>query len=287
MQAVLDLAGLPGALTTTVFVPQGTYRFDGMLRIPEGVTLCGASKSVPSHNGVRDCGLPHPMTSGTTFLVCSGADDENATPFLTLSSNATAKRICFYYPDQNPDAEPTPYPWCIAMRGKNPAVLECELLNPYLGIDATHNERHMIRNISGQPLKTGIYIDAIYDIGRVENVHFNPWWCMNPKLMAWQMKNGVAFRFARTDWQYVLNTFCFGSRIDREMAFSEFSEKAFFCGFSAFFHAFSMFSAFQPVNKVTLHGHQNTHEVQLFLRPVFFGRNFCRNSAVSMVTAHL
>lgn len=99
------------------------------------------------------------------------------------------------------------------MRGKNPAILDCELLNPYRGIDASANERHLIRNISGQPLRMGVYVDSIYDIGRIENVHFNPWWSMNPKLFSWQMEHGEAFVFGRTDWQYVHNTFCFGYNI--------------------------------------------------------------------------
>ena len=56
-------------------------------------------------------------------------------------------------------------------------------------------------------------VDAIYDIGRIENVHFNPWWSMKPKLFSWQMANGEAFIFGRSDWQYVLNTFCFGYKV--------------------------------------------------------------------------
>jgi hypothetical protein len=43
--------------------------------------------------------------------------------------------------DQSPTETPKPYPWSIAMRGKNPAVLDVELLNPFNGIDATRNER--------------------------------------------------------------------------------------------------------------------------------------------------
>jgi hypothetical protein len=99
------------------------------------------------------------------------------------------------------------------MRGKNPAVLDVELLNPYNGIDASQNERHLIRNVSGQPLRRGVWIDSIYDIGRVENVHFNPWWSLQPRLFQWQMANGEAFLFGRTDWQYVLNTFAFGYKV--------------------------------------------------------------------------
>ena len=99
------------------------------------------------------------------------------------------------------------------MRGKNPAVLDVEMLNPYNGIDATQNERHLIRNVSGQPLRRGIWVDAIYDIGRIENVHFNPWWSTAQAACSWQMEHGEAFIFARTDWQYVLNTFCFGYKV--------------------------------------------------------------------------
>ena len=218
-QTVLDQAAKSDV--QRVFAPRGVYHFYGSLRIPDGVTLSGVSVSVMAHNGIRDQGLPRPEQSGTTFCIHTNAGTETADPFLTLGTNSTVQGICFYYPDQDPDTEPTPYPWCIALRGKNPAVLDCELLNPYLGIDATQNERHLIRNVSGQPLKVGVFVDAIYDIGRIENVHFNPWWSMRPKLFTWQQQNGVAFRFARSDWQYVLNTFCFGYKVGYEFVASE------------------------------------------------------------------
>jgi len=92
-------------------------------------------------------------------------------------------------------------------------VLQVELLNPYNGIDAAQNERHLIRDVQGQPLRRGIYVDSIYDIGRIENVHFNPWWSNRPKLFQWQMEHGEAFIFGRADWQYVFNTFCFGYNV--------------------------------------------------------------------------
>jgi hypothetical protein len=118
-----------------------------------------------------------------------------------------------FYPDQTTTEIPTAYPWSIAIRGDNAAVLDCELLNPYNGIDASGAGRHMIRNIQGQPLRRGLYIDSIYDIGRIENVHFNPWYSMSPKLFQWEMDNGEAFIFGRADWEYVFNTFCFGYHV--------------------------------------------------------------------------
>jgi len=205
-QAALDAAAKKHA---SVFAGSGNYVFLGRLNVPEGVTLRGSWESVPSHNGLRDHGLPKPTDGGTTFLIEGGAGAEEGA-FLTLNTNSTLKGVVFYYPKQDPKAIPSPYPWAIAMRGKNPAVLDVELLNPYNGIDASANERHLIRNISGQPLRRGIFVDGVYDVGRIENVHFNPWWSASSKLLDWQKVNGEAFIFSRTDWEYVLNTFAFG-----------------------------------------------------------------------------
>jgi len=210
-QKALDAASKAGG--GVVHAPRGNYYFAGQLNVPAAVTLKGVWESVPAHTGIRDRGMPKPTDDGTTFLVTSGAGKEDGPPFITLNHNSTLKGVVLYYPDQNPAEEPKPYPWAIAMRGKNPAVLAVELLNPYNGIDATQNERHLIRDVQGQPLRRGILVDAIYDIGRIENMHFNPWWSLQPKLLAWQQEHGEAFIFGRTDWQYVFNTFCFGYNI--------------------------------------------------------------------------
>ncbi|MGC8785574.1 MAG: glycosyl hydrolase family 28-related protein [Armatimonadota bacterium] len=210
-QRALDEAGKAGG--GVVVAPKGNYLFKGHLVVPSGVTLKGMWESVPAHNGIRDAGLPKPTDDGTTFLVTEGAGSEEAPPFITLNTNSTLKGVVLYYPDQKTDDVPVPYPWAIAMRGKNPAVLDVEMLNPYNGIDATQNERHLIRNVHGQPLRRGVLVDQIYDIGRIENVHFNPWFSMKPKLFEWQMQNGEAFIFGRSDWQYVLNTFCYGYKV--------------------------------------------------------------------------
>ena len=210
-QKALDAAGAAGG--GRVFAPVGNYLFKGHLNVPQAVTLAGIFESVPAHNGIRNPGLPKPTDDGTTFLITEGAGSEDGPAFITLNTNSTLKGVVLYYPEQNVDDVPKPYPWAIAMRGKNPAVLAVEMLNPYNGIDASRNERHLIRDVHGQPLRRGIFVDAIYDIGRVENVHFNPWWSMKPKLFKWQMENGEAFIFGKSDWQYVYNTFCFGYNV--------------------------------------------------------------------------
>lgn len=210
-QKALDAAGQAGG--GTVLAGRGNYFFAGHLAVPKAVTLAGIWKSVPSHVGLRNEGAPKPTDDGTTFLVTENEGKEDGTGFITLTDNSTLSGVVIYYPLQKTDEEPKAYPWTVLMRGQNPAVLDVELLNAYNGIDASQNERALIRNVSGQPLRRGVYVDGIYDISRLENVHFNPWWSMKPALLQWQMRNGEAFIFGRSDWQYVLNTFCFAYKV--------------------------------------------------------------------------
>ncbi|MHC4517665.1 MAG: glycosyl hydrolase family 28-related protein, partial [Planctomycetota bacterium] len=160
-QKALDAAGEAGG--GVVYAPRGNYLFKGHLNVPSAVTLAGIWQSVPAHNGIRDQGLPKPTDDGTTFLVTEGAGSEEGPAFITLNTNSTLKGVVLYYPEQNVDDEPKAYPWAIAMRGKNPAVLAVEMLNPYNGIDATRNERHLVRDVHGQPLRRGVLVDNIYD----------------------------------------------------------------------------------------------------------------------------
>ncbi len=199
-----------GAGGGVVSAPRGNYFFSGHLKVPRAVTLKGVWESVPSHTGFRSRDRAKPTDDGTTFLVTENEGKEDGEPFITLDDDSTLKGVVLYYPRQNPDGEPAAYPWAVAMRGKNPAVVGVELLNPYNGIDASCNERHLIRDVQGQPLRRGIFVDAIFDVGRIENVHFNPWWSVQPELARWQQAHGEAFIFGRSDWQYVFNTFCFG-----------------------------------------------------------------------------
>ena len=196
-----------------VKVPEGRYSFSGSIRIPSEVLLRGTFAYAPSHAGIRDKSGEKPEY-GSVLLVRADAGQEDAPAFIQLHSNSVVQGFCMYYPDQKEDApEPVRYPYAIAMRGNNPAVIDCELLNPYNGIDASRNQRALIRNVHGQPIHIGVYVNDIYDIGRIENVHWNPWWSINTPVYRWQMDHGVAFLFGRTDWHYVLNTFCFGYHI--------------------------------------------------------------------------
>jgi hypothetical protein len=195
-----------------VLVPRGLYRFNGNIVIPPTVTLEGVYTVVPSHAGIRDKGEITP-TVGSVLMPYAGKGDANATAFITMQEDSVLRGFVIYYPEQVTAGIPVPYPFTISMSGNNPAVTDIELLNPYQGIQAISAHRHYIARVQGQPLLMGIYVDATYDIGRIEDVHWNPWFSMETALFTWQQQNGRAFVFARTDWEYVLNTFAFGYNI--------------------------------------------------------------------------
>jgi hypothetical protein len=218
-QKAIDTAADAGG--GIVEVPTGRYRFEGSLNLRPHVTLRGVHAYAPAHAGLRDKSWAKPVF-GTVLEPYGGRGEENGTPFITLETNSTLQGVTIHYPAQDPDAEaPTPYPWTIAMRGNNPAVIDVQMLNPFKAIDASKNQRALIRNVHGQPIAIGIFVDVVYDIGRIENVHWNPWWTLNTPVYKWQMENGVGFWFEKTDWHYVVNTFCFGYNVGYKFGESE------------------------------------------------------------------
>lgn len=203
-QKALDEAGKE--LGTRVTIPAGNFLIGGSLRIPAGVTL----------EGVWQVPTAFTANAGTTLLVTGGAGDENGTPFISMATNSVLKGVTIFYPDQTREkAPPTPYPWTIrAGPGDNISVLDVLAVNPYRLLDLTGAGRHYVRGLYGQPLRLGIRVDECYDVGRIENCHlwpfFTGWLDQYKELNNWMLQHAVAFEFARTDWQYVHNTFCFG-----------------------------------------------------------------------------
>ena len=188
----------------TVKVPVGNYLISTHLSVPNNVTLEGVWR------------IPTAWTAnlGSTLLAVEGAGSEDGTAFITLGTNSTLKGITVFYPDQKMDSV-TPYPWCVAgSGGDNSSIVDCLLVNPYqaVGFGTRNSGRHYIRGLYGQPLRRGIFVDKCYDVGRIENVHFWPFWGWDghPELQKWMWENGETFIFGRTDWEYVLNTFVFG-----------------------------------------------------------------------------
>jgi hypothetical protein len=208
-QRLLEEAGRAGG--GIVDVPAGQYVIKGTLSVPAGVTLRGTCSGLPTtqRNAVGEL-------RGSVLLAHAGRGREQGDPFIRLAgSNAAIAGLVITYPEwKQTDVPPVPYPPCVlAEHVDDVAIQDCLLLNPYEAIKLVRAGRHLVRNVTGYPIKRGIYVDACYDIGRIENVHFWPFgvrYKADDPYCRWINMQGVAFELARTDWQYVLNTFCFG-----------------------------------------------------------------------------
>ncbi len=210
-QAALDAAAKKGGI---VYAPAGTYRIDGALSVPQGVMLRGVWEA-PHH---ADIG------KGTVLYATGHRGNEDGPPFITLHQSSGVRGLTIFYPDQIV-TDIQPYPWCIQEKGMHGSVRDVTLVNPYKGIDfGTHpNELHFIENVFGQPLRLGVFVDQTTDIGRIQNVHFNPHaWeraahpsgGFDPRILwAYLEENFVGFLIGKTDWEYMRDCFVIFAKI--------------------------------------------------------------------------
>lgn len=208
-QRLLDEAGKAGG--GIVEVPAGRFRIDGHLSIPANVTLEGIYRMPPT-TGSRKLN----ELTGSVLYAYAGRGSAEGPPFIRLAGHhAALAGLIVAYPEwKQTDVPPVPYPPCVQSQDtENVGIQDCLLLNPYEAIRFVRAHRHLIRNVTGYPIWRGIYVDECYDIGHIENVHFWPFgvhYQPEDPYCKWVNTQGTAFELARTDWHYVLNTFCFG-----------------------------------------------------------------------------
>ena len=154
-----------------VTVPPGLYRFSGNLTIPQGCTLSGSYKKVPSHS--PPCPGCFPVFAGSVLLPTGGRGDGSCsvplqspnggvpckTAFITLLVDSDLRGFVVYYPEQNHQTTPVPYPWTVFMSGTNSAVQDLECLNCWDAVAAVNAGRHYIARVQGQPLNIGVFVD--------------------------------------------------------------------------------------------------------------------------------
>jgi len=190
-----------------VRIPPGQFRFDRTIAIPAGTTLEGSWRG-PHYPD------PH---KGTMLLVYAGRDQESADPFVTLASNSTIKGVSVYYPEQKP-TDIRPYPWTISVRGNRSSVIDIAMANSYNALDCgTHNNAaHYLRNLNITALRRGVFVDRVYDIGRMENIHIHPseWDSLGTfsrgdeeALSKFLLGNLEGFIIGKCDWSYMFDCF--------------------------------------------------------------------------------
>jgi hypothetical protein len=204
LRRALDQAGRAGG--GTVFLPAGSYLLRAALEVPAGVALEGVSRGPAAYAPGR----------GTVLLALAGKGDADGMPLLTLRDGAELRAVTVFYPEQRQENPPLPYPWAVRAAGIGCALTDVLLVNPYQGVDlASHpSGRHSIHGLYGQPLYRGLAIDRSLDVGRIENVHFWPFWDeWRSPLKTFMAEHAVAFLVGRADWEYFSNCFCIGYRI--------------------------------------------------------------------------
>ncbi len=197
-----------------VFAPAGTYLIAGTLDVPQGVMLRGVWEA-PHHTDIG---------KGTVLYATGNKGTEDGPPFIMLHQSSGVRGLTVFYPEQVA-ADIQPYPWCIMGQGMHCSVRDVTLVNPYKGIDfGTHpNELHLIENVFGQPLRLGVFVDQTTDIGRIQNVHFNPhaWVRAAHPSAKFDVQNFfdylkehfVGFLIGKTDWEYMRDCFCIFPKI--------------------------------------------------------------------------
>lgn len=195
-----------------LFLPEGIYRLNRSLIIPKGVTIRGEWEKPVKGQSIR----------GTIITTDLGRGTENEqNSLIRLEPAAAVKDIAFWYPEQKADdiqAYPPTILWgrqghfgneyCVAQN--------ITLINSYSGVIFSRQNGGGAPNafgIYGTPLKRGIEIDNIAEVGRVEGVDFSPeYWAgsglegapVDPtSLKSWMKKNGTAIVMRRNDWTLV------------------------------------------------------------------------------------
>ncbi|CAF2672001.1 unnamed protein product [Rotaria sp. Silwood2] len=213
-RALNDTGNMGGGI---VFVPEGNYLIASHLILPAATVLKGVASHVQKHWGDPN----KKIVFGTTLLAIADAGNENGTSFISLSGDSSGiEGLQIFYPNQVPRNPPIAYPWTIrcgqkGITAENNFVKNVLLVNSWKGIDAATYEssRHWFENIYGQPLAIGIAVDQCYDIGRINHIHFWPFWSSEPSLWNWINNNGITFLFQRTDWEIVEDVFSWGYQI--------------------------------------------------------------------------
>lgn len=217
-QALLDSLGDLGG--GTLYVPEGMYRFDGFLRVPKGVTLRGDWKK-PEKGG---------PVEGTVLMAYAGAGLTNEDlPFITLVLGSGVMDVAIWYPEQDPE-NIQPYSPAITMGQQGyfgneyNNVKNVTFVNAYTGVHFSYVNSGACPIVSGAygtTLETGVEIDDIGDVGRVEHVSLSPsYWIScglyermgmedpferpgaEKALREYMYRNASGINMRRNDWTY-------------------------------------------------------------------------------------
>ncbi len=159
----------------TVFAPAGIYRIDGRLVIPPSTTLRGAD--------LRDRSDPNRI--GTVLLASLGEGDVSALSFISLGLLSCVRDLSIWYPSQGFTNDTVrPYPFTISFDDCCANALNLLLYNSYNGIAVRAGSNHLLADIVGTVLHTGLAAGGGSEYSWLSNVRFgNDTWEAAPRVV--------------------------------------------------------------------------------------------------------
>jgi hypothetical protein len=201
-----------------LFVPEGKYLFNTGLIIPKGVTIRGEWEKPVKGQPIKGTILMPTRGRGSDATVLVTWEGWS---FLTLQPSSAVMDLNIWYPDQKAD-NIVPYPPAIMFGQQgfwgNDYCLASNitLVNAFDGIIVSRRAGGGAPNtygIYGTPLRRGIEIDNIAEIGRVDNIDFSAeYWAgsglpnspsVDGPLKNWLYNNATALVMRRNDWSFI------------------------------------------------------------------------------------
>ena len=200
-----------------LFFPAGKYLVNKSIRLPKGVTIRGEWKQPTKGAAIEGTII---MTMLGRGLDSELNKDYELYSLIRMEPSSCVKDLAFWYPEQNA-GNIVAYPPTILYGRRGHwgndycTVQNVTLINSYDGIVFTQDGiggAPNAYNIYGTPLRKGIEIDNIAEVGRIEGADFSPeYWAGsglagapngNTSFKEWLRNNASGVVMRRNDWTY-------------------------------------------------------------------------------------
>jgi hypothetical protein len=207
-----------------LYVPEGKYLFKGTLFLPKGVTIRGDWEKPVKGQAIKGTILMPTLGKGNdaTKLPNGAAGTAyEGQSFIILQPSSAVRNVNIWYPEQDAN-NIVPYPPAILLGQQgywgNDYTLTSNitLVNAFDGVIFSRRNGGGAPNcygIYGTPLRRGIEIDNIAEIGRIDNVDFSPgYWAgsglpgspaVNGPHKDYIYQNATAVVMRRNDWSFI------------------------------------------------------------------------------------
>jgi hypothetical protein len=201
-----------------LFFPEGKYLINSSIRLPKGVSIRGEWKTPEKGRPIVGTIILTTMGKGLDTEINK---DYELQALIRMEPSSSVKDMAFWYPEQDPDhIEPYPPTIVYGRRGHwgndYATAQNVTLINSYDGIIFTQDDiggAPNAFNIYGSPLRKGIEIDNIAEVGRIEGATFSPeYWTgsalpgapaiTNFTYTSWIKNHATAIVMRRNDWTY-------------------------------------------------------------------------------------